>query len=124
MDFVTFHFRIHYETKDGEEIYIYGDSPDFGDWKDPKFKLTWSEGNIWIADYRMPKSSKNIEFTFVCRWNEGMRWEGVENNRLLSPQNLNGLSKTSDGKYILDCVWGHKDPSNPNTCVQAEEKKK
>ena len=51
MEFVTFQFRIKYETNPGEEIYIYGDSPDFGNWKSPKFKLRWSEGHIWKADY-------------------------------------------------------------------------
>ena len=122
MDFVTFHFRIKYNTGPGEEIYIYGDSPDFGNWQDPKFKLNWSEGNIWIADYQMQKSSKNIEFKFVYCWNDGIRWEDGDNNRLLSPQNLNGLSKTSDGKYILDCVWNQIVPSNPNGFMQVGNK--
>ena len=125
MDSVTFHFRIKYDTKPGEEIYIYGDSPDFGSWKHAKFKLYWSKGNIWKADYRMQKSSKNIEFKFVCHSKENLKWEEGE-NRLLSPQNLNGLSKTSDGKYILDCVWNHFKinfnihyvPSNPKAYMQ------
>ena len=30
MDFITFQFQIKYETYPGEEIYIYGDYPDFG----------------------------------------------------------------------------------------------
>ena len=125
MDLVTFQFQIGYETSPGEEIYIYGDSPDFGSWRHPKFKLRWSKGHIWKADYEMSKSSKNIKFKFVCHSKEHDKWEEGE-NRLLSPQNLNGLSKTSDGKYILDCVWNHFKinfnihyvPSNPNAYMQ------
>ena len=125
MDFITFQFRLKYETYPGEEIYIYGDSPDFGSWKHPKFRLRWSEGHVWKADYQMSKSSKNIKFKFVCHSKEYDKWEDGE-NRLLSPQNLNGLSKTSDGKYILDCVWNHFKinfnihyvPSNPNSYMQ------
>ncbi len=125
MDFITFQFRLKYETYPGEEIYIYGDSPDFGSWKHPKFRLRWSEGHVWKADYQMSKSSKNIKFKFVCHSKEYDKWEDGE-NRLLSPKNLNGLSKTSDGKYILDCVWNHFKinfnihyvPSNPNSYMQ------
>ena len=106
MDFVSFRIQIKYDTQIGEEIIIYGDSPDFGSWKQPKFKLRWSNGNIWKADYQMAKSSKSIKFKFVCHSNTSDKWEEGE-NRLLSPKNLNGLPKTSDGKYILDCVWNH-----------------
>ena len=125
MDFITFQFQIGYETSPGEEIYIYGDCPDFGNWKQPKFKLRWSKGHIWKADYQISKSSNCIKFKFVCHSNTYDKWEEGE-NRLLSPKNLNGLSKTSDGKYILDCVWNHFKinlnihyvPSNPSSYMQ------
>ena len=106
MDLVTFLFKIKYETYPGEEICIFGDSPDFGNWKYPKFKLRWSEGHIWQANYQMSKSSNNIKFKFVCHSNYNDKWEEGE-NRILSSQNLNGLEKTKEGKYILDCVWNH-----------------
>ena len=106
MDLITFLFKIKYETYPGEEIYIFGDSPDFGNWKNPKFKLRWSEGHIWQATYQMSKSSNSIKYKFVCHSNNNDKWEEGE-NRLLSPKNLNGLERTKEGKYILDCVWNH-----------------
>ena len=106
MDLITFLFKIKYETSPGEEICIFGDSPDFGNWKYPKFKLHWSEGHIWQANYQMPKSSNNIKFKFVCHSNDFNKWEEGE-NRLLSPNNLKGLERTKEGNYILDCVWNH-----------------
>ena len=125
MDLICFQIQIKYETKQGEGIYIYGDSPDFGNWRHPKFKLRWSEGHIWKANYQMPNSNNSIKFKFVCHSNNGDKWEEGE-NRLLSPQNLNGLEKTKDGKYILDCVWNHFKinfnihyvPTNPNAYMQ------
>ena len=125
MDFVSFQIQIKYETNIGEEIYIYGDSPDFGSWKRPKFKLRWSKGHVWKANYEMPKSSNSIKFKFVCHSSKYDKWEEGE-NRLLSPKNLNGIQKTSDGKYILDCVWNHFKinfnihyvPSNPAAYMQ------
>ena len=106
MDLITFLFKIKYETYPGEEICILGDSPDFGNWKNPKFKLRWSEGHIWQANYQMPIISNNIKFKFVCHSNNYDKWEEGE-NRLLSPKNLKGLERTKEGKYILDCVWNH-----------------
>ena len=106
MDLITFLFKIKYETYPGEEICIFGESPDFGNWKYPKFKLRWSEGHIWQANYQISKSSNNIKFKFVCHSNNNDKWEEGE-NRILSPHNLNGLEKTTEGNYILDCVWNH-----------------
>ena len=125
MDLITFLFKIKYETHPGEEIYIFGDSPDFGNWKYPKFKLRWSEGHIWQANYQIPKSSNNIKFKFVCHSNNYDKWEEGE-NRLLSTQHLNGLERTKEGKYILDCVWNHFKinfnihyvPPNPDAYMQ------
>ena len=125
MDLITFLFKIKYETSPGEEICIFGDSPDFGNWKSPKFKLRWSEGHIWQGSYQMSKSSNNIKFKFVCHSNDYNKWEEGE-NRLLSPNNLNGLERTKEGKYILDCVWNHFKinfnihyvPPNPGSYMQ------
>ena len=125
MDLITFLFKIKYETHPGEEIYIFGDSPDFGNWKYPKFKLRWSEGHIWQANYQISKSSNNIKFKFVCHSNNYDKWEEGE-NRLLSTQHLNGLERTKEGKYILDCVWNHFKinfnihyvPPNPDAYMQ------
>ena len=125
MDLICFQIQIKYETKHGEGIYIYGDSPDFGNWRHPKFKLRWSDGHIWKANYQMPKSNNSIKFKFVCHSNHADKWEEGE-NRLLSTKNLTGLPKTQDGKYILDCVWNHFKinfnihyvPTNPSAYMQ------
>ena len=44
---ITFQFQIKYETNQGENIYILGSDPLFGNWKDAKFRLGWHEGHIW-----------------------------------------------------------------------------
>ena len=102
---ITFQIRLAYETLPGEEVFIYGDNNDFGNWH-PNFKLYWSEGNIWTADYTISESIEFVKFKFVVRSsNHSEKWEEGE-NRLLSTKYLNGLEKTDDGKYILDCIWG------------------
>ena len=103
---VVFQIKVKYETHPGEEIYIYGDSSDFGNWKQPKFKLKWSPGHIWQAEYRTSPSNPIIKFKFVCHSNSADKWEEGE-NRLLDAKNTHGLPRTSDGKYVLDCVWNH-----------------
>ena len=104
--YISFIFKIRYETNPGEEIYILGDHSDFGNWLKPKFKLKWTNGHIWQAEYNCLISIKYIQFKYVCLSKTSTKWEEGE-NRLLSPNNLIGLEKTSDGKYILNCVWNH-----------------
>ena len=101
---ITFLIKLQYETRPGEEIYIYGDNNDFGNWCSPNFKLSWSEGHIWQADYKISKSIDYIKFKFVCHSEEYNIWEEGD-NRLLSPKNSEVLPKSEDGKYILNCVW-------------------
>ena len=101
---ITFLIKITYETAPGEELFVYGDNNDFGNWS-AKFKLNWSKGNIWTADYTFPISTEFIKYKFVVRTNNSVKWEEGD-NRLLSTKYLNGLKRTDDGKYILDCIWG------------------
>ena len=105
LDYVIFQIQIKYETKINENIYMYGNNSDFGFWK-PKFKLHWNQGHIWKTEYKMSKSSNCIKFKFVCHSDSMDIWEKGE-NRLLCPYNLKGLTKTKEGKIILDFVWNH-----------------
>ena len=105
-NFITFIFKIKYETNPGEEVYILGEHRDFGNWHKAKFKLKWTEGHIWQAEYNFLTSIDYIPFKFVCISKSFKKWEDGE-NRLLSAKNLVGLEKTYDGKYILNCIWNH-----------------
>jgi hypothetical protein len=100
-------FSIKYQTKLGEIISIYGDIPELGAWKQPKFKLKWTEGHVWKGQLTLPSNIDRFQFKFVCesddhkiqRWEEGM-------NRIFL------MSKCSEGEIKdrsikLDCVWEH-----------------
>ena len=103
---ISFEFHINYKTNFGEEIYILGNSPDFGNWKECKFKLKWSEGNIWKGNYTMKKSAPDILYKFVNYFkdHDSKKWE-IRPNRLLSANNTKHLQKNDDGVYILECLW-------------------
>ena len=104
-DYIIFEFRIKYKTEEGQNIFILGDSEDFGNWKEAKFKLKWTNGHIWIGKYNMKKNNKNIKYKFVCKNNNDIKWE-VCPDRILStnPQYLKNLKK-ENGKYILEQQW-------------------
>ncbi len=105
-DKITFEFQIQYETNQGENIYILGSDPIFGNWKDKKFKLHCTDNHIWKNEITIPKNTKYIKYKFVCIDNDNnKRWENGP-NRILSTQYLKGL-KFKNGKYILDCMWNH-----------------
>ena len=57
-NYINIEFRVKYKTQKGNELYIMGDSEDFGDWKSKTFKLDWSEGDIW--KYTNIKQTKKI----------------------------------------------------------------
>lgn len=108
--FIIIEFRIHYNTQQGEEIYILGDNDDFGNWTSKKFKLDWNENNIWKKEYKMPTNNKNIKYKFVCAHlntndKNNFKWEECP-NRILSVENLKNLRQENE-KYILEQIWNH-----------------
>lgn len=104
MENITFEFRIKYDTKIGEQIYIFGDNEKFGNWKNKIFKLEWSENNIWKKEFKININDKNIEYKFVCCNDNGnVIWEKGP-NRILDPKNISHLKK-ENGKYILEQKW-------------------
>lgn len=41
---ITLHFVINYETQNGEDVYVLGNHPEFGNWSVEKgIKLVWSD---------------------------------------------------------------------------------
>ena len=103
---ITFEFRIKYKTRDGQNIYIFGDNDDFGNWKNKKFKLDWSDGHIWKKDYKIQiNNNKLIKYKFVVfdNFSDEVIWEKGP-NRILDPNNISGL-KIENNKFILDLHW-------------------
>lgn len=104
-NFITFEFRIKYRLKEGQEMYVLGDHIDFGNWN-KKFKLDWSNGDIWKKEYKMNiNKSKCIffKFAFTELNSDKLFWENGP-NRILDKKNIYNL-KIEDKKYILDCIW-------------------
>ena len=101
-----FEFRIKFTTHAGQDIYIFGDNDDFGNWKDRKFKLDWTEGHIWKKDYKINNNNnKLIRYKFVLVDNNSKQtiWERGP-NRILDPNKLDNL-KIENDKYIMDLEW-------------------
>ena len=105
-DEVNFLISIHYETKLDEAIYILGNISDFGNWKEKKYKMDLSNGFIWKTEYTVKKSDPCIQYKFVCVSKSSERWENGA-NRLLCPNNIEHLPKTSSGLYKLNLEWNH-----------------
>ena len=108
---VKFAISVKYETKEGENVYILGDSDSFGNWKTNKFKLNWTTGHIWRAVAKINSTQiENIKYKFVViNNNDGSkRWEDGP-NRLLSndPASLKTLKQNKNKEYILDLYFNH-----------------
>jgi hypothetical protein len=96
-------FSIRYETSPGQNIYIFGNLDELGNWKKNTFKLKWSEGHIWKGTLELNKEIKSFEYKFVClaenqsykRWEEGFNRIFLYDEKLLI---ANSLIK-------MDCKW-------------------
>lgn len=61
----------------GENLYILGDIPELGNWKDFVCKLTWSQGHNWKTSLNLSNAISSFKYKFVC-YNENsksMKWE-------------------------------------------------
>jgi hypothetical protein len=70
-------FSIKYHCEKGQNIFIYGNIPELGSWKESKFKLKWKEGHIWKGKLDLPANMKYFTFKYVCISEDGkfIRWE-------------------------------------------------
>ena len=74
--------------------------------KKKKYKMNDLNDNIWETKYTMKKNSPCIQYKFVFFSENLEKWESGE-NRLLCPNDLEGLQKTASGLYKLDLVWNY-----------------
>ncbi len=132
-NYINIEFRVKYKTQKGNELYIMGDSEDFGDWKSKKFKLDWGEGDIWkkVCKYRTDKKNNNnnlIYYKFIVsspNLNDPSKytWEKGP-NRILDINNIYNFPKENN-KYILDLKWEtftitfkfHHNLDTPDSCI-------
>jgi hypothetical protein len=104
-DKYTVKFSIKYQTYPGQNIYIFGNIPELGSWKENKFKLKWSEGHVWKGKLELSEGIDFFTFKFVCMSedNKFRRWEE-------GPDRIFDKRKKEEDKekaYKLECVWEH-----------------
>lgn len=88
----SLNLKLHYITKDNEEIYIVGNTEELGAWNKLIHKLQCQDNFYWATT--LQRSDQNIEFKFVCynvETNE-CRWE-------VSPRTLD-FEETRDQDYV------------------------
>lgn len=98
-------FSIKYQTSPGQNIFILGNIPELGNWKDAKFKLKWSEGHFWKGKLELPMDTDFFQFKFVCFSddNKFKRWEEGP-DRIFDKRTID---EDKDRTYKVDCMWEH-----------------
>jgi len=96
-------FQIKYETAIGQDIYIVGSVPELGSWKDLKFKLKWTTGDIWENTLALKSDIKSFYYKFVCydTTDGARRWEQGANRYFNKLYLQDKLSNTT----ICFCKW-------------------
>lgn len=99
-DRITYRFKIHYISLIEEELFIVGNQPELGDWRNLVCRMDWTNGHYWTKELSFSKSLEHVEFKFVCYNNVShkTRWE-LGAKRFL---NLQFDENNQDQEYVWD----------------------
>ena len=121
---VKVQFKVHYETKLGEELYVIGSHQALGGWNQADaVKMTWTEGGHWVAEVDLPAGGVMFYKYVVQTLDQGFRWQDGANNLLALPEPwdipsgsmflvddcFGGLSRTAQNQLAVKLVQTEKE---------------
>lgn len=70
-------FKVHFDSKFGEEVCVFGSIPELGGWKTHKYRLKWTEGNYWVSDKPCVTESRHFCYKYRVLGPDGepTKWE-------------------------------------------------
>jgi protein-tyrosine phosphatase len=72
-------FSVEYSTNWGQNVYVVGDLPQLGEWKESSaVKLSWTSGHIWTATIRLP-AGVPFHYKYLVLGGGPARWESGPN---------------------------------------------
>jgi len=95
--FFTVEFSVQYHTNFGEIVFIVGNIPEIGSWKEGLAKrMEWTDGGLWKLQVTFPSASIPIEYKYVMlnTFTKQLRWE-VSANHVMAAIPPEGKQKDS-----------------------------
>ena len=92
------------ETKFGEEVYITGNTEELGNWNSNNSKKLMSDSKkfpIWESNQISFNSNSNLEYKYIIKSSNNVKWENFSGNRELNFSKLenNNFYLINDGKF-------------------------
>ena len=92
------------ETKFGEELYITGNTKELGNWNSNNSKKLMSDSKkfpIWESNQISFTSNSNLEYKYIIKSSNNVKWENFNGNRELNFSKLenNNFYLINDGKF-------------------------
>ena len=92
------------ETKFGEEVYITGNTKELGNWNSNNSKKLMSDSKkfpIWESNQISFNSNSNLEYKYIIKSSNNVKWENFSGNRELNFSKLenNNFYLINDGKF-------------------------
>jgi phosphoglucan,water dikinase len=92
------------ETKFGEELYITGNTKELGNWNSNNSKKLMSDSKkfpIWESNQISFNSNSNLEYKYIIKSSNNVKWENFNGNRELNFSKLenNNFYLINDGKF-------------------------
>jgi glucoamylase len=82
------------ETKFGEELYITGNTKELGNWNSNNSKKLMSDSKkfpIWESNQISFNSNSNLEYKYIIKSSNNVKWENFSGNRELNFSKLENI---------------------------------
>lgn len=76
-------FKLHYDTRLGQELFIVGSDPMLGAWDcDKALRMRWTGGGVWAGNVELPAGGVYF-YKYFIREGPRVMWQGVANSMLV-----------------------------------------
>ena len=97
-------FKVHYETKLGEDLFVIGSHERLGAWDIvDAVPMRWTEGGMWVGDVELPAGGVFFYKYVVKTLDSGFRWQDGANNLLVLPD---PWDVPKDSVFVVDDQFG------------------
>jgi hypothetical protein len=97
-------FKVHYETKLGEDLFVIGSHEKLGAWDIVEaVPMVWGEGGNWTGEVELPAGGVFFYKYVVKTLDQGFRWQEGANNLLALPD---PWDVPKDSQYVIDDQFG------------------
>jgi len=96
-------FRVHFNTRLGQDLWLVGSTPALGEWSVANAcPLRWTAGGVWTTTVQLPAGAIAFFKLFLKEDGYLKEWQGGNNIMLVVPQSA---SELPGGMLVAESTW-------------------